>query len=217
MQMQSEQFQNLAMQQEEVSAYQRNSQAPKQVHPDAEQGLELLEEADTTSKHHEATGTSKRVGIILAITVGTVCLFGAYLTWLRWQPNPPSCISSTSSVVLKDPNQVLEVQAVKVVVEPWKGKHRVYGIFMVPDAYKNSRKYLLTMTVGNWYKFNPVDRTSHLQSFEGVQAKPGHYLVRNFLPTRVALWFWMTGQFTNLEQSCNWSLQVIKQTENTLR
>lgn len=92
----------------------------------------------------------------------------------------------------------------RVVVRPWLGPHHVYAIFVVPDRF-NSRKYSATLTVETFEKL--VRRRLPEKSYvDDTLAQPGHYLRRVFVPTRVALWFFLTGRFGNLRTPCHWEL-----------
>jgi hypothetical protein len=97
-----------------------------------------------------------------------------------------------------------EIHATKVIVEPWLGKHRVYGIFMVPDMYMDNSKYTAALNVAGRYRF-PAAVWPRRQFIDDVAAAPGHYLLRSYVSTRTALWFLMTGRFGEL-QSCDWTL-----------
>jgi hypothetical protein len=50
-----------------------------------------------------------------------------------------------------------------------------------------------------------------------VVVKPGYYLVQGNLPTRVALWFLLTGQLGDLRIPCNWNLTFEERTPDYQR
>jgi hypothetical protein len=92
----------------------------------------------------------------------------------------------------------------KVVVRPWYGPHHVYGIFVVPDRF-NSQKYTATVAIEDFE--SPVRRRLPEKSYvDATLARPGHYLRRVYVPTRVALWFLLTGRFGDLRTPCHWEL-----------
>ena len=93
------------------------------------------------------------------------------------------------------------VHANKVVVEPWRGEHHVYGIFMIPYGNLNERLFRVSIQGAGRYcgKFTYVgDRA------DGVAAKPKHYLIKGFLNTRTAVWLISQGFEDQLRQPQNW-------------
>ncbi|MFN6567818.1 hypothetical protein [Dendronalium sp. ChiSLP03b] len=96
----------------------------------------------------------------------------------------------------------------KIVVEPWRGRHQVYGIFMIPDGYRSD--HFVTLKI-------PGERTYcglllSVSSFnEGIHAKPGYYLLRGYFNTRVAIELILKGKGDQLEQPSNWRLGYAKQ------
>ena len=104
-----------------------------------------------------------------------------------------------------------EIRGAKVVVQPWLGEHRVYGIFMVPDRYKHNTKYAAAMAVrGLDRRFVVGERADKQYVGDDVLAGSGHYLVRIYVPTRVALWLLVNGLFGDLRNPCNWTLMFIE-------
>ena len=98
-----------------------------------------------------------------------------------------------------------EITASRIVVRPWLGRHHVYGIFAVPNRFID-RRYSAILAIDDFEapiirNLNPkksyVDRTL---------AVPGHYLERAYVPTRVAIWFLLTGRFGDLRSPCHWRL-----------
>jgi len=105
-----------------------------------------------------------------------------------------------------------EIHAVKVVVQPWLGQHHVYGIFMVPLHYRSGRNYSGTLSVQSYIREFPPDQQPEVQQMDDVAVEPEHYLVKGYLPTRTALWFLFTGQFGDLLDPCDWTLEFVKRT-----
>jgi hypothetical protein len=91
----------------------------------------------------------------------------------------------------------------KVVVKPWKGEHNVYAVFMLPSQVQ-SRKYLLVNIPESGTYCGGTERVG--TDFEGVQAKPGYYLVKASLKTRTSSLLIARGFLTQLKDPRNWNL-----------
>jgi hypothetical protein len=141
-------------------------------------------------------GAHKAIGVILAFLL---FVFAAAVSWLLSQPPAHDCATDRSL----DPQKI---HAAKVVVEPWLGQHHVFGIFMVPLQYRSGRIYSGRLTVQSFTE-EFIPDWHQIQSIEDLVAEPGYYLVQGYLPTRVALWFIITGQFGELRSPCNWTLE----------
>jgi hypothetical protein len=87
-------------------------------------------------------------------------------------------------------NTEISINATKVVIDPWQGRHNVYGIFMVP-ASQITRRYVVIRIPGSGLYCGGI---SHLAiQFDEVVAVPGHYLVKGFLRTRTTFWLMSKG------------------------
>jgi len=94
-----------------------------------------------------------------------------------------------------------------VVVQPWLGRHQVYGVFMLPLHYRSGRTYVGTISI-NGYTEEFVPDWHVISHAEDVIPDPGHYLVRRYLSTRVALRFLVKGELGDLRLPCNWMLEL---------
>ncbi len=94
----------------------------------------------------------------------------------------------------------------KIVVKPWDGQHNVYGIFMIPDRYRND--ILFTVTIDKTEVHCGVFQ-SPVTTDEGINAKPGYYVIKGFLNTRVALGVILEGKGHQLKQSQNWRVGYV--------
>jgi hypothetical protein len=107
-------------------------------------------------------------------------------------------INSTSS---------LQFHPIKVVAEPWRGNHNVYGIFAVPlqykEIYERSRSILLVKGSDTGWYVTITDGRKY-----GETIPEGHFLLIGFFRTRLALWYWLNGKFADLQQACNWTLHI---------
>jgi hypothetical protein len=98
------------------------------------------------------------------------------------------------------------VQALKVVVKPWLGRHQVYGVFPLPfETCNRSEPVLLTIIgAGNYCQRGKYTQPTH--HFEELQPPPGYTLVRYPLRTRTTLWLTTKGLLEQLKQPRNWTV-----------
>ncbi|GAB1541421.1 hypothetical protein NUACC21_40920 [Scytonema sp. NUACC21] len=96
-----------------------------------------------------------------------------------------------------------QVYATKVVIQPWLGEHHVYGIFMVPDKYEQTPFFVFTVKGAGSYCQKPFGT---LQQIDGISAKPGMHLIRDYLKTRTALRLILQGSYNQLNNKYNWML-----------
>ncbi|MEM7726207.1 MAG: hypothetical protein AAF208_07505 [Cyanobacteria bacterium P01_A01_bin.45] len=95
----------------------------------------------------------------------------------------------------------------KVVVEPWKGDHNIYGIFQIPNGYAQKRVFIVTIANSGTYCGFFTD----INDDEDVQPLPGHYLVKGFFRTRIGLSIIIHGQVRELAKTANWKVGYLKQ------
>lgn len=98
--------------------------------------------------------------------------------------------------------------AMRSVVQPWRGPHHVYGEFLIPQKYNRDRLYKAKLMIQG-FPIEFVETTPEGERINGDGAGPGYYIKRVYLPTRVALWFLLTGRFGDLESSCHWGLVIV--------
>ena len=100
-----------------------------------------------------------------------------------------------------------QVRAMRVEVKPWRGPHHVYGVFSVPLQYRQHRLYTTRLRIegfiGEFAETSP--EAGRLYESE---AEPGYYIMRVNFPTRMALWYLLTGRFGDLATSCHWWLII---------
>ncbi len=99
----------------------------------------------------------------------------------------------------------LEFKPFRLVVEPWRGEHNVYVVFAVPLAYYEIY-YRSVMRVEGTQK--GWDATIANAKGMRVESPEGHFLMVSFFPTRLAIWYWLKGNFSNLQDPCNWTLYI---------
>ncbi len=96
------------------------------------------------------------------------------------------------------------VQALKVVVEPFSGRHHVYGIFALPETYRPGEAVLLSVAGAGRY-CDTAEFAGY--ALDGVSAPAGHYLMRDHIRTRTALGLLLFGAGAELRQPRNWVLR----------
>ena len=99
-------------------------------------------------------------------------------------------------------------QPEKIVVKPWLGRHHVYGIFQIPGGYLNDK--LLKVEIPGGGTHCGILTYGGTVTIDGVYAKPGHYLMKGFLNTRIALKLILQGKQAELKQWDNWKLGYTK-------
>jgi len=150
-------------------------------------------------------GAHKTIGIA---SVAVALVLTGTVAWLLNKPPTADCGAEAPA-----DHAVLENHPIKVVVQPWLGVHQVYGIFMVPNRYTLNKKYAFAMAVRGFdRRFAVVERADKQYTVDDVLAGPGHYLLRIYVPTRVAVWFLVKGLFGDLRNPCNWTLMFIERT-----
>ena len=102
-------------------------------------------------------------------------------------------------------SRVYEIAPASIVVRPWFGPHHVYGIFVVPNRFMD-RRYVATLAVHDFQSRLIRNLRPDKAYVDPSLARPGHYLERAYVPTRVAARFLVTGQFGDLRSSCQWQL-----------
>ncbi|BBD60639.1 hypothetical protein NIES2109_34380 [Nostoc sp. HK-01] len=133
-----------------------------------------------------------------------ILLFSILIVILWWPVHDTQC---NSEAFLKSNRQKLQIPASQVVVEPWRGEHHVYGIFMVPDEYKEAPFFVLTVMGGSSYCSKPF---GYSQNYDDVFAEPETHLIRYYLRTRLALRLIFQGSYFQLNDKQNWFLTYPK-------
>nr|WP_313931781.1 MULTISPECIES: hypothetical protein [Nostoc] len=96
-----------------------------------------------------------------------------------------------------------QVEASKVVVQPWHGKHKSYGIFMIPDEYKKAPFFVLTVKgAGNYCS----KQFGYRKKIDNIVAQPGTYLLRKFIRTRTSVRLILQGLYFQINDKKNWTL-----------
>ena len=144
-------------------------------------------------------GRYKTIGIAV---LSSVLVFTVIGLWFLAIPVTSHCLGEVSSKT-----ETYKAHPVMVVVRPWFGQHQVFGIFVVPIRYRSGKSYSGTISVLSFKDELVTDWQPNIQRVEDVIVEPGSYLVRGYVPTHIALWFLVTGQFGELRSPCNWTLE----------
>lgn len=98
----------------------------------------------------------------------------------------------------------------KVIVRPWKGRHQVYAIFVLPNEYQANNAAVVSIEGESTYcSGTPISVKA--DEVHKVYAKPGERIVVTYFRTRTASWLIAQGKGDLLKQPHNWSLSVQKQ------
>ncbi|MEH2077864.1 MAG: hypothetical protein V7K57_26265 [Nostoc sp.] len=129
-----------------------------------------------------------------------ILLFSVIITTVWWPVNDSDC-NPKAFLASKTPK--FQVHATKVIIQPWRGRHHIYGIFMIPDEYKQAEFFVLTVEgAGNYCS----KQFGYQKSFNDIFAEPGTYLVRKFIRTRTALRLIFQGLYFQINDNKNWTL-----------
>jgi hypothetical protein len=158
-----------------------------------------MNQINQTNQINEANQTNKlRWQILFSILLALL----ATATVLVNMPPLTDC-HSEAQVVGKE----YGFRATQTVVQPWQGQHHVYGTFTVPDQYRGDRLYTARLKILGFTGVIP-DSSPEGGDNDNGRAEPGHYIKRVYLPTRIALWFIVTGRFGDLKMPCHWWLVI---------
>ncbi|MCS6317889.1 MAG: hypothetical protein H8K05_08990 [Nitrospira sp.] len=92
-------------------------------------------------------------------------------------------------------------------MEPWRGRHRVYGEFVVPLRYRSHRLYRMRLRIsGVAEEFPEISPEAGRVRTSGGEV--GYYTMRVNIPTRTALWILLTGRWAKLRTPCHWALVI---------
>jgi hypothetical protein len=116
---------------------------------------------------------------------------------------PLNDIDCNAELFLRSKTPKFQVHATKVVVKPWLGEHHVYGIFMVPDKYKEPPFFILTVKGLGSFCEKPFGNS---QYYDDIFAEPGTHIIRDYIRTRLALRLILQGLYFQLHDKYNWSL-----------
>ncbi len=116
--------------------------------------------------------------------------------------NPPLCPAMADPQIKP---RSLQFNPIKVVAEPWRGEHNVYAIFALPLKYKDIYYRSKLLVKGTDIPWGVTIANERLY---GLAIPDGYFLLVGFFRTRIALWYLISGRFSDLQQPCNWTLHL---------
>jgi len=147
---------------------------------------------------------------ILALATLTVILATLALQSGFSLPRKPSAVSRCpqEALVVKNTNNG-RIHPQKVVVRPWKGRHQVYGVFVLPNEYQANNAVVVNIEgISTYCGGKPIPKVK--DEFQGVYAQPGERIVVAYFRTRTASWLIAQGRMEELKQPRNWLLSIQK-------
>jgi len=104
-----------------------------------------------------------------------------------------------------DPDQyVFRISPLVTVIQPWLGRHNVYGVFILPDEHQLAYPILLSVKGAGQYRKEANMVKINVDRDERV---PSHcYVLRVHLRTRVTLLMMLRGLSDQLRDPKNWTL-----------
>jgi hypothetical protein len=140
----------------------------------------------------------ERKSLIRVLTASGLAA-GIVLTWLANRPPTTDCDKSAEP---RDNARVFIAST--VVAQPWYGRHRVYGVFTIPDQHGPAD--VERVTVLGSHVFAVTIEEWNEDPGKSIVRQPGYRVLLALVPTRLALWFLITGRFGDLAVRCNWIL-----------
>jgi hypothetical protein len=95
----------------------------------------------------------------------------------------------------------------QVVVKPWKGRHHVYAVFVVPGGYRSDQRVTIALDQNETYCGYVVPADAQEL---GLQVAPGEYAMLGLFRTRTTIGLLAQGKKAQLEQPTNWTLATQK-------
>lgn len=138
-------------------------------------------------------------GLVLMITSLFLAQF-AFVKLNKLALNKSSC---PPEIVAHLNSEKTQISPYQLTIKPWEGRHNVYSFFMLPMEDNTAKILVLSIPgLGNFCG----EAHNVGTNFEGIQAKPGYYLVKTNLRTRTAIWLITRGFGNQLNDSSNWQL-----------
>lgn len=98
-------------------------------------------------------------------------------------------------------------QATDTVVQPWRGRHHVYGVFVIPAQYKFDHLFTAKLVIQGVHN-ELLAGSPEYTDVPSSTWEPGSYRKRAYLPTRATLKFIAMGRFGDLKMPCHWWLVI---------
>jgi len=141
---------------------------------------------------------------VLVVILSAALILGVMGGWL-WTQAPASECPTQPSFTPRD--RILNPS--KVVIEPWRGQHHVYGLILLSKQFESEQITNSSLTIEGVpvaFSSEPAESTD----YDHVMPKAGDSLMRMYVQTRTALWFLATGRFGGIRTPCQWVLTVVE-------
>ncbi len=97
------------------------------------------------------------------------------------------------------------LRPIKVMVEPWEGRHKTYGVFVLPASQRIPEHVAISVPgrqtyCGRVVKIHP--------EWVGLEERADQQVVVGLLRTRTALWLVGQGRKQDLQNPQNWQLSA---------
>jgi len=120
-----------------------------------------------------------------------------------WLANRPATTNCDDRSWLNSSDNILF--ASQVVIQPWYGRHNVYGVFVIPSQYRD-KEYSGTVIVRGVKEHAELSLSPTKGHGIIIPNVPDRFVRHAHIRSRVALWFFLTGHFGDLRATCNWAL-----------
>ncbi|HMS82073.1 MAG TPA: hypothetical protein PKD12_00300 [Nitrospira sp.] len=98
-------------------------------------------------------------------------------------------------------------QATETVVEPWFGRHHVYGVFTIPITYKFDHLFTANLVIQGIHDALQAGSPEYTDMPSSTW-ETGSYRKRVYLSTRATIRFVGMGKFGDLKMPCHWWLVI---------
>src|SRR5215467_8624724 len=93
--------------------------------------------------------------------------------WLLNRPPSTDCLPEAFAEERRN-----ETRAIRTVVQPWRGQHHVYGLFVLPEQLKESKRYAVTISVKGTLRYCLWVERSRWHRWQFVGMEEGHHVFR---------------------------------------
>jgi hypothetical protein len=93
----------------------------------------------------------------------------------------------------------------QVVVKPWKGRHHVYAVFVIPGGYRADQFVTIALKNGETYCGFVVSADERAS---GQPLNSGEYAMLGLFRTRTTIELLTQGKKAQLETPANWTLAI---------
>ena len=137
-------------------------------------------------------------------TLGLISILGCSYIW-----NLSLNLTCQQSDFILTTDEIYYINPEKVILQPWFGQHHAFGIFMMSKQYTADHSITIALP-GNQILCGHLEYAD-TDNVAGVSAKPGYFLIKGFLQTRIAIGLILQGKGNQLQQLSNWKLGYFKQ------